>query len=58
VNKNILIPCFFADGTLMSTEDKHIVVLSENNKINVWNAGEAGIKHTYELPTEEKGGIK
>lgn len=55
VNKNILLPCFFADSTLMSTEDKHIVVMSENNKINIWNAAEPGIKHTHELPTEEKG---
>jgi len=54
VNENILLPCFFTDSTSLSTEEKYIVALGENNKINVWNAAESSIKHTYDLDSDEK----
>ena len=42
----------------MDNEEKYIVAFSENNKINVWNAAESSIKHTYELDADEKGYFK
>jgi len=41
----------------MTTEEKFVVALGEDNKINVWDVAESQIKHTYELglAPNEKG---
>jgi len=49
VNENILLPCFFTQSCSMTTEEKFVVALGEDNKINVWDVAESQIKHTYEL---------
>ncbi len=33
----------------MATEEKFVVALGEDNKINVWDVEESQIKHTYDL---------
>lgn len=59
MNENILLPCFFTHSCSMATEEKFVVALGEDNKINVWDVEESQIKHTYDLGLAlgEKGKI-
>lgn len=54
VNENALLSCYFTQSCSVPTEEKFIVALGENNKINVWDAAEPAIKHTYDLGSDEK----